>query len=212
MEEFRSRRRASRENSTSKAVPMGERTGDSQDLGRRMLSASEPEHWLEVLRLSMATWKSRPPSRVLQRDFQFLERRLETRPEYVTILLGHMAVRHPRALKVLLLQLDLLPSDSWLRRDAETQEASRLRGSRAYPSESLQDSAELLHSRFRFLMRARNSNFAPSSEELGRGAWESRLRLLPAIFVPVLRDPSLGDAQFLFLTEQLGFHAEGYPR
>lgn len=183
---------------------------NSENLSRRMLEAGDPDLWIESLRHAMVTWHPIQSVRQFNAEFFTIESRLGQQPAYVSGLLGHLAIRDAAAAKTLLVLLDLAPAHSWLRMDAEVQTAIRRRAGEVLSEEELQDTAHVLHSRF-VTATARPHPGNAFAHRRGEVLWRERLTRVPAVFLPALRDVTLGDKQFLFLTRHLGFHAENYP-
>ncbi|MCC6272707.1 MAG: hypothetical protein IT572_04515 [Deltaproteobacteria bacterium] len=183
---------------------------DPESLSRRMLAADDPDLWIESLRHAMVTWHPVQSVRQFNADFFTIESRLGQQPAYVSGLLGHLAIRDAAAAKTLLVLLDLAPAHSWLRMDAEVQTAIRRRAGEVLSEEELQDTAHVLHSRF-VTATARPHPGNAFAHRRGELLWREKLTRVPAVFLPALRDVTLGDKQFLFLTRHLGFHAENYP-
>ncbi len=183
---------------------------NSESLSRRMLEADDPEIWIESLRHAMVTWHPIQSVRQFNADFFTIEARLGQQPAYVSGLLGHLAIRDAAAAKTLLVLLDLAPAHSWLRSDGEVQTAIRRRAGEVLSEEELQDTAHVLHSRFLSATGSPNLGNA-FARRRGEALWRDRLTRVPSVFLPALRDVTLGEDQFLFLTQRLGLHSEGYP-
>ncbi|KAB2841799.1 hypothetical protein F9K50_03295 [bacterium] len=183
---------------------------EAETLSRRLLEAADADLWVDSLRHAMLTWHPTQSVRQFNAEFLTIEARLARHPAYLSALLGHLAIRDRPAAKSLLVLLDLAPAESWLRGDGEVQTALRRRVSETLSEEEVHDAAHVLHSRF---LDATASPVRGDSRvrNWGESLWRQRLLQVPAVFLPALRDVTLGDSQFLFLTHRLGLHSEVYP-
>jgi len=205
LEEYRRQRSATKGDRTT---PVPDDPDDRQPrLITQFSQASDPEHWMEQLRLSMMNWYANQPPRLFRRDFATIHSRLRVAPDSVVKLLGYYSVRRPQTAQGLLIELGILPSESPL--------YLQYSGQRAYEwanATELRDFGDHTWSHFNVAIRqlAGREASAPTINE--ERVWRNRLKTLSPASVEVLRDPLLSDSQLLYLTYYLNLQYLGYLR
>ncbi len=172
----------------------------------------DPAFSREILRTRLQEWLSEIPIPRFIRETEYLEGRLEQIPEYFQNMLGYYARFRPSVAKLLLVQLNLVHPDSTLRRHNEVSHAMENPAIALVPAEIVQHVAEQSYARFQSaFMRYFPARSGELTQEF-QDAWYPRVRDLPAPLLDCLMDPLMGDAQFLYLADQLGLGMMGYPR